>query len=82
MHPFRFLATVDENPGLAELTALARKAEVVGCSVFVLPDHLPDHLSGGRLEIGWIREAAGMRFGELELNTYPAGGPLDAVHPP
>jgi probable F420-dependent oxidoreductase len=40
MRPFRFLATVDENPGLAELTSLARKAEAVGCSVFVLPDHL------------------------------------------
>jgi probable F420-dependent oxidoreductase len=40
MRPFRFLATVDENPSFAELTALARKAEAVGCSAFVLPDHL------------------------------------------
>ena len=40
MRPFRFLATIDENPGFAELTALARKAEAVGCSTFVLPDHL------------------------------------------
>jgi probable F420-dependent oxidoreductase len=40
MRPFRFLATVDQNPGFAELTSLARKAEAVGCSVFVLPDHL------------------------------------------
>jgi len=24
---------------------------------------------------GWIREAAGDRFSELELNTYPSGGP-------
>ena len=40
MRPFRFLATVEENPGFAELTSLARKAEAVGCSAFVLPDHL------------------------------------------
>jgi probable F420-dependent oxidoreductase len=40
MRPFRFLATVDENLGFAELTSLARKAEAVGCSTFVLPDHL------------------------------------------
>jgi hypothetical protein len=26
-------------------------------------------------KIGWVRAAAGDRFGELELNTYPSGGP-------
>ena len=40
MRPFRFLATADENLSFAELTSLARKAEAVGCSTFVLPDHL------------------------------------------
>ena len=40
MRPFRFLATVDGYPRFSELTALARKAEAVGCSTFVLPDHL------------------------------------------
>ena len=40
MRPFRFLASVDENLDFAALTALARKAESVGCSAFVLPDHL------------------------------------------
>ena len=40
MRPFRFLATVDGYPGFAELTSLARKAEAVGCSALVLPDHL------------------------------------------
>jgi probable F420-dependent oxidoreductase len=40
MRPFRFLTTIDGYPSLAELTAFARKAEAVGCSVFVLPDHL------------------------------------------
>jgi len=40
MRPFRFLATVDEYGGFAELTWIARKAEAVGCSTFVVPDHL------------------------------------------
>jgi probable F420-dependent oxidoreductase len=40
MRPFRFLATVNENLGFAELTSLVRKAEAVGCSTFVLSDHL------------------------------------------
>jgi probable F420-dependent oxidoreductase len=40
MRSFRFLATVTGYPGFAELTSLARKAEAVGCSAFVLPDHL------------------------------------------
>ncbi len=40
MRPFRFLATADGYPSFAELTLLARKAEAVGCSALVLPDHL------------------------------------------
>jgi probable F420-dependent oxidoreductase len=40
MRPFRFLATVDGYPSLAELTAQARRAEAAGCSTLVLPDHL------------------------------------------
>lgn len=42
MRPFRFLATAEVQgfPGFAELTSLARKAEAVGCSSFVFPDHL------------------------------------------
>ena len=40
MRPFRFLATINDDDGFAELPALARKAEAVGCSAFVLPDHL------------------------------------------
>lgn len=40
MRPFRFLATINDNDGFADLTSVARKAEAVGCSGFVLPDHL------------------------------------------
>jgi probable F420-dependent oxidoreductase len=42
MRPFRFLATAGETLGFTELISLARKAEAVGCSTFVLPDHLID----------------------------------------
>lgn len=41
MRPFRFLATYTaENPDLRTLTAEARRAEDLGCSGFVIPDHL------------------------------------------
>jgi probable F420-dependent oxidoreductase len=40
MHPFRFFATADENLGLTEIVAAAQKAEAVGCSALLLPDHL------------------------------------------
>ncbi|HEX5407078.1 MAG TPA: TIGR03621 family F420-dependent LLM class oxidoreductase [Pseudonocardiaceae bacterium] len=40
MRPFRFLATADGNLGVADMTQLARKAEAIGCSAFVWPDHL------------------------------------------
>ena len=44
MRPFSFLATFDdENGGLAELTEQAHKAEAVGCSTFIWPDHLITH---------------------------------------
>ena len=40
------------------------------------PRRRPEHHCGGdRGEIGWIKEAAGDRFAEIELNTYPTGGP-------
>src|ERR1051326_4517609 len=40
MPPFRFLATTTEYLDFAGLTAVARKAEAIGCATFVLPDHL------------------------------------------
>ena len=106
MRPFRFLATVDDYPGFAELTSLARKAEAVGCSTFVLltlaarqaqiiglaprlvhgdpPRADARSLTAAATEekISWIRQAAGHRFGEQELNTYPAGGPTVVTHDP
>jgi probable F420-dependent oxidoreductase len=40
MRPFRFLASIEESADFASLTALARKAEAVGCAALVIPDHL------------------------------------------
>jgi alkanesulfonate monooxygenase SsuD/methylene tetrahydromethanopterin reductase-like flavin-dependent oxidoreductase (luciferase family) len=39
-HPFRFLASLNDDSQFAELTSVARHAEAVGCAAFVLPDHL------------------------------------------
>lgn len=35
-----------------------------------------------REKIGWIKDAAGPRFGELELNTYPAFRPASVTEDP
>ena len=35
-----------------------------------------------REKIGWIRDAAGPRFGEIELNTYPAFRPASVTNDP
>ncbi|HWG24034.1 TIGR03621 family F420-dependent LLM class oxidoreductase [Actinospica sp.] len=45
MRPFRFLASLNVNSRFAELASVAREAEAVGCSVFVLPDHLVGYAS-------------------------------------
>jgi probable F420-dependent oxidoreductase len=40
MRPFRFLASISDNSRFAALTSVARQAEEIGCSAFMLPDHL------------------------------------------
>ena len=40
MRPFRFLATISDDDGYADLIPTACKAEALGCSTFVIPDHL------------------------------------------
>ena len=62
--------------GRRTLELAAREAAVVGFAPRILPGGAPDPASvtfEGTLEkIGWVREAAGDRFGELELNVYPS----------
>jgi probable F420-dependent oxidoreductase len=65
------------------LTLAGREAQVVGLSPRLLKDaqgkpalDTPSITFAATEEkIGWVRAAAGERFGEIELNTYPSGGP-------
>jgi alkanesulfonate monooxygenase SsuD/methylene tetrahydromethanopterin reductase-like flavin-dependent oxidoreductase (luciferase family) len=71
MRPFRFLATAGEYGGFAELTSLARKAEAVGCSAFVVPDHLIGQYAVIPL-LAMVAAATGrLRVGTLVLNAGP-----------
>jgi probable F420-dependent oxidoreductase len=62
--------------GRRTLTLAAREAQIIGLAPRILPNRAPDPRSitveGTREKIGWVREAAGDRFGELELNIYPS----------
>ncbi|HUF06471.1 MAG TPA: TIGR03621 family F420-dependent LLM class oxidoreductase [Candidatus Binatia bacterium] len=62
--------------GRRTLTLAAREANIVGLAPRILPNGAPDPASvtfeGTREKIGWVREAAGSRFDELELNAYPS----------
>ena len=40
MRPFRFLASINDKSRFGELATIAREAESIGCSTFVLADHL------------------------------------------
>jgi probable F420-dependent oxidoreductase len=69
MRPFRFLATADGYPGFAELTSLARKAEAVGCSAFVLPDHLIGQYAPLQALAVVAAATERLRVGTFVLNT-------------
>ena len=62
--------------GRRTLTLAAREANIVGLAPRILPNGAPDPASvtfeGTREKIDWVREAAGSRFAELELNAYPS----------
>ncbi len=62
--------------GRRTLTLAAREANIVGLAPRILPNGAPDPASitfeGTREKFGWVREAAGSRFDELELNAYPS----------
>ena len=69
MRPFRFLATVNENLGFAELTSLARRAEAVGCSTFVLPDHLIEQYAAMPVLAMVAAATERLRVGTFVLNV-------------
>jgi probable F420-dependent oxidoreductase len=66
------------------LTLAARQAQTVGLAPRLMPgdqtDPRPDPrsltMAAAEEKVGWVREAAGERFADLELNTYPTGGPV------
>jgi probable F420-dependent oxidoreductase len=76
-HPPLFLG----GGGQRLLTLAARQAQIIGLAPRLIQGDHPRadarSLTAAATEekIGWIREAAGDRFGDLELNTYPTGGP-------
>ena len=68
MRPFRFLACINDNSRFKELTSIARKAESVGCSTFVLPDHLVGYAP--LLPLAMVAAAtARLRVGTFVLNA-------------
>lgn len=70
--------------GKGLLTLAAKEAQVIGLAPRLTKDEkglpaldTPSITAAATEEkIGWIREAAGDRFVELELNSYPTGGPM------
>ncbi len=62
--------------GRRTLTLAAREADIVGLAPRILPNGVGDPASvtyaGTAEKIGWVREAAGERFDQLELNVYPS----------
>ena len=63
--------------GRRTLELAAREAQIVGLAPRILPGRRADPQSitvaGTAEKIGWVREAAGDRFDDLELNVYPSG---------
>ena len=62
--------------GRRTLVLAAREAQIVGFAPRIKAGGVPDLPSIGfeatREKIGWVREAAGDRFDQLELNVYPS----------
>jgi probable F420-dependent oxidoreductase len=75
-HPPLFIG----GGGRRLLTLAGQQAQIVGLAPRLLPGPLPDPRSftaqAAQEKVDWVREAAGERFADLELNTYPSGAPV------
>ena len=79
-HPPLFLG----GGGRRVLTLAGQKAQIVGLAPRMQPGDQqppkpdPRSMTAAATEekIGWVRAAAGDRFGEIELNTYPSVAPV------
>jgi probable F420-dependent oxidoreductase len=78
-HPPLFIG----GGGRRTLSLAGRAADIVGISPRLLPgdqthpaaDWTSMSVAAAAEKIGWVRDAAGDRFDQIELNTYPSGGP-------
>lgn len=76
-HPPLFLG----GGGKRLLTLAAREAQIIGLAPRIKPGDTPGldapsiTAAATAEKITWIREAAGDCFADIELNTYPTGGP-------
>ena len=84
-HPPFFLG----GGGKRFLTLAAREAQVIGLAPRLVtvdgkPVSDPRSITAAATEekIGWIKEAAGDRFAEIEFNTYPVTGPIVVTSEP
>ena len=66
--------------GRKTLTLAGREAQIVGLAPRILSEQRADPHSitwaATEEKIGWVREAAGDRFDELDFNVYPSGWPI------
>jgi probable F420-dependent oxidoreductase len=66
--------------GRVTLELAAREAQTIGLAPRIMRGGLPDPRSftwaATEEKIGWVREAAGERFGELTFNVYPSFWPV------
>ena len=66
--------------GRRTLTLAGREAQIVGLAPRIAANRRVDALSvtleATREKLGWVREAAGDRFDELEINVYPSSWPI------
>jgi len=72
--------------GRATLTLAGQQAQTVGLAPRIRSDAMVDPrsltLAATAEKIGWVREAAGDRFAELEINIYPSGSPVIVTERP
>jgi probable F420-dependent oxidoreductase len=75
-HPPLFIG----GGGRLLLTLAGREGDIVGLAPRILASGRADPrsitIAATEEKIGWVREAAGERFDQLELNTYPSISPI------
>ncbi len=72
--------------GRKTLTLAGQEAQIVGLAPRIRPGVVVDPrsltLAATAEKIGWVREAAGERFADLEINVYPSVSPVIVTERP